>query len=70
MIKLKYAIYVKILIIIMMKIIKKASLKRCVFRWHLKIPKSVKERLSRGNTFQSAGAANWNDLSPNETQLL
>ena len=36
----------------------------------LKIPRSVIERISRGNTFQSAGAATWNDLSPNVTLLL
>ena len=72
MIKLKYTTYVKILVIIAIKINKliKASLKRCVFRWRLKIPRSVIERISRGNTFQSAGAATSNDLSPNVTQLL
>ena len=68
MIKLKYAIYVKILLIIMMKLIK--SFVKEVFRWHLKIPRSVIERILPGNTFQSAGAATWNDLSPNVTLLL
>ena len=34
------------------------------------LPRSVIERISRGNTFQSAGAATWNDLSPNVTLLL
>ena len=28
------------------------------------------ERISRGNTLQSAGAATWNDLSPKVTLLL
>ena len=40
------------------------------FQMALKIPRSVIERISRGNTFQSAGAATWNDLSPNVTPLL
>ena len=75
MIKLKYTIDVKILVIFVIKINKKLSqrgafLKSCVFKWHLKIPRSVIERISRGNTFQSAGAVTWNDLSPNVTLLL
>ena len=36
----------------------------------LKNPRSIIEGISHGNTFQSAGAAIWNDLSPNVTLLL
>ena len=73
MIKLEYTTYVKILVIIVMKINKliKSFPKEVLFQMALKnIPRSVIERISRGNTFQSAGAATWNDLSPNVTLLL
>ena len=59
MIKLKYTTYVKILVIIVIKINKliKSFPKEVRFQMALKIPRSVIELISRGNTFQSAGAA-------------
>ena len=66
MIKLKYAIYVKILIIIIMKMIK-SFLKQVRIQMALKNPRSLIEPI---NTFQSAGAATWSDLSPKVTLLL
>ena len=74
MIKLKYTTYVKILVIIVTKLkinkLIKSFPKEVRFQMDLKIPRSVIERISRGNTFQSARAATWNDLSPNVTLLL
>ena len=73
MVKWKYTTYVTVLVIIEIKIkIKKLKSfpKEVRFKMALKIPRSVIERISRGNTFQSAGAVTWNDLSPNVTLLL